>query len=104
MYPEKFNFSSSNRPRCSWVHFLFVGRLLKKTTRWLLIFFLKEKITSWACFETSGLNDIFHLYAHWEIFDKCSLSLLEKFTSEKIDVPSAKSLGLESNPPGKWVE
>ena len=91
---EKFDFSSSNRPRCFWVDFLFIGRVLKKTTRWLLIFFLRQKITSWACLETSGLNDIFHWYAHWEIFDKSSLSLLEEFEWPK-------NLGLESNPSGK---
>ena len=36
-----------------------------------------------------------------KFFNKCSLSLLKKFTTAKKDVPSAKSLGLESNPSGK---
>ena len=102
---EKFNFSSSNRPRCFWVDFPFIGRLFKKTTGWLLILFLREKITYWACLETSGLNDIFDWYAHWEIFHKSSLSLFEEFkwslTTKKTGVSSAKSLGLESNLLGK---
>ena len=46
-----------------------------------------------------------HWHAHSEIFDKSSLSLLEEFklslTTEKIDVSSAKSLGLQSNRLGK---
>ena len=67
--------------------------------------FLRGKKTSWACLETSGLNDIFYWYAHWEIFDKSLMSLFEEFkwslTTEKIDVSSAKSLGLESSPLGK---
>ena len=82
---EKFIFSSSNRLKCFWVDFLFTGRLLKKTGGWLMIF--NFKITSWACLEASGLNDFFHWYAHWEIFEKSSLSLFEEFkwflTTEK---------------------
>ena len=102
MCSEKCNFSFSNRPRCFWVDFRFIGRLLKKTTESLLIFFLRKKITSCACLETSGLNEILHWYTRWETSDKSSLSLLEEFkwslTTEKVDVSSAKSLRLESNP------
>ena len=35
--------------------------------------FLREKTISSACFEASGLNNIFHLYAHCDILDKISL-------------------------------
>ena len=102
---EKFNFSFINRPRCFWVDFLFIRRLLKKTTGWLLTFFLREKISSLASLNTSQLNIIFHWYACWEIFDKSSLGLFKEFecclTTEKIGVSSAKSLGLESNLLGK---
>ena len=88
-----------------WVDFQFIWRLLKKTTGWLLIFLLGEKIISWACLETSGLNGIFHWYAYWEIFHKSSLDLFKEFklslTTAKIDVSAAKSLGWENNPLGK---
>ena len=51
--------------------------------------------------ETSGLNDIFYWYAHWDIFDKSLASFFEEFkwslTTEKIDRSSAKSLGSEIN-------
>ena len=40
---EKLNFSSSNRPRCFWVGFLFIGRLLKKTTGWFWYFSHEKK-------------------------------------------------------------
>ena len=67
-----------------------------------MIFSLREKITSSACLEISGLNDTFHRYLHWEVFDKFSLSLFEKFkwslTNEKIDVSSAKCFGLKKDP------
>ena len=66
----------------------------------------EKKITSGAWLETSGLNDIFHWYAHWEIFDESSLSLFEEFkwslTIDKIDASLAKSLGLESDFSCKW--
>ena len=55
--------------------------------------------------ERLGLNAIFHWYGQWEMFDKFLLSLFKEFklflTTEKIDVSSAKSLGLENNPLGK---
>ena len=67
--------------------------------------FLREKTTSWACFEASGLNNIFHLYPHCEILDKSSLrdsdEELDSRTTKKIDVSSAKSLTFEVSPSGK---
>ena len=69
---------------------------------WLEGFFLREKTTSWACFEASGLNNIFHLYPHCDILDKSSLrdsdEELESRTTEKIEVSSAKSLTFEVSP------
>ena len=40
---------------------------------WLEGFFCVKKTTSWACFEASELNNIFHLYPHFDILDKSSL-------------------------------
>ena len=72
---------------------------------WLEGFFLREKTTSWTCFETSGLNNIFRLYPHCDILDKSSLrdsdEELESRTTEKIEVSSAKSLTFEVSPSGK---
>ena len=66
---------------------------------------IKIFLAPWICLETSGLNDIFHWYAHWEIFNNSTLSLFEEFyrslTTDKTDVSSAKSLGLKSNPLAK---
>ena len=74
-------------------------------TLWLEGFFLREKTTSWTCFEASGLNNIFHLYPHCDILDKSSLrdsdEELESRTTEKIEVSSAKSLTFEVSPSGK---
>ena len=68
---EKFHFLASNRRSCFRLNFLFYGmRLLKETSGWFLIYFLWEKITSWACLETLELNDVFHWYAHWGISSK----------------------------------
>ena len=55
-------------------------------------FFLREKTTSWACFEASGLNNIFHLDPDEE---------RESRTTDKIEVSSAKSLTFEVSPFGK---
>ena len=67
--------------------------------------FLQEKTFSWVRFEASGFNNIFHLYPHWDILDKSSLrdrdEELEFWTTEKIEVSSAKSLTFEASPSGK---
>ena len=67
--------------------------------------FLDEKIISWACFEASELNNIFHWYAHGDILDTSSLrdsdEKLESRTTEKIEVSSGTSLAFEVNPSGK---
>ena len=69
--------------------------------------FLREKIISWDCFQASGLNNIFHLYAHCDVLDKSSLRVsgkkLESRTTEKIEVSLAKSLEFEVNPSGKLL-
>ena len=67
-------------------------------TLWLEGIFLREKTTSWDCFEASGLKNVFHLYPHCDILDKSSLrdsdEELESRTTEKIEVSSTKSLKL----------
>ena len=67
--------------------------------------FLREKTISWACFEASGLNNIFHLYPHCDISDTSSLrdsdAELESGTTEQTKVSSAKSLTFEVIPSGK---
>ena len=72
---------------------------------WLKEFFLLEITTSWACFEASRLNNIFHLYPRCDILDKSSLrdsdQKLDSQTTEKIEVSSAKSLTFEVSPSGK---
>ena len=40
---------------------------------WLEGIFLRENTISWAYFEASGLNNIFHLHPHCDILDKSSL-------------------------------
>ena len=56
-------------------------------------------------FEASGLNDIFHLYSHCDIFDKPPLrdsdDKLESRTTEKIEVSLARSLTFEVTPSDK---
>ena len=72
---------------------------------WLEEFFLRERTISWACFEASGLNKIFHLYAHCDILYKSSLrdsdEELESQTTNKIKVSLAKIVVFEVNPSGK---
>ena len=36
------------------------------------IFFLHDKTSFWACFEASGLNNIFYFYAHCNILHTSS--------------------------------
>ena len=73
---------------------------------WLEGFFLREKTTSWACFEASGLTNIFRLYPHCDILDKSSLrdsdeELHHYLLMREIEVSSAKSLTFEVSPSGK---
>ena len=40
--------------------------------------FLLEKTNCWACFEASGLSNIFHLKPHCDILDKSSLRVSDE--------------------------
>ena len=67
-----------------------------------------KKTISWAYFETSGLNNIFHLSPHCDILDKSSLrdsdEELESRTTENIEVSSAKTLAFEVSPSDKSLK
>ena len=45
----------------------FNWNIIEKTGGGASLWLLRENTTSWACFETSGLKDIFLLYAHFDI-------------------------------------
>ena len=79
--------------------------LLKYMLLWLEGFFFHEKKVFWDCFEALGLNNIFHLHPHCHILDRSSLRDSDKeltsWTTEKIEVLSAKSLTFEVSPSGK---
>ena len=66
---------------------------------WVTFWLLREKTTSWACLVTSGLNDSFHWYGQLKILIKSSFSCnddrLILWTTEKIEVSSAKSLAVD---------
>ena len=66
--------------------------------------FFRKKNNSLACFEGSGLNDIFHLKAQLDIRFRSSLSiaasLLLSFITENIDVSSANIFILDWIPSG----
>ena len=48
-------------------------------------FFFQEKIISCVCLVRSGLNDIFHWYAQFSIFNRSQLSVkVEVFTQFKL--------------------
>ena len=40
--------------------------------------FLREEATSWTCFETSELSNIFRLYLHCDILDNSSLKDIDE--------------------------
>ena len=68
--------------------------------------FLREKTTSWACFQASVLNKIFYLYPHCDILHNTWLSdsdeELESRTTEKTEVSTeVSSLTFEFSPSGK---
>ena len=91
-------------PRCL-CEFEGVKKLLLNVRmgNWMLDRFL-EKIISLACFEGSGLKDIFQEYAHLDIKYRSSLSVTEaailSFITENIDVSSAKKIIFDWIPSG----
>ena len=69
--------------------------LLKLIWRWDDSVIFLENITFWACLFWSGLNDIFHWYAHSDTFCKSLLNsfaeVLGSWKMENNDVSSANS-------------
>lgn len=57
--------TSSNRPVYLRKFSLFVTVLLEEILPRMVTLFFCESTTSWAYFEESGINSIFHWYAHW---------------------------------------
>ena len=104
-WSDKFSFSSNIIPKCFWCVLLITSSLLKNNGEWIGLISLPEKITSCACFEGSGLKDIFHWKARELIFSrswfKSDAELLELKTVENKDVSSANSFALVIKPSGK---
>ena len=96
---SKFNFSSKWIHKCFWMEHLLPGTLLKRTGGWGSLWLLREKTTSWACLEKSGLKDVFHWYAHFDIFNKslfnCIADTLTSSTTKNMDESLAKTFTVE---------
>ena len=76
-----------------------MGELLKFNLRWIILWVLGENTISCACLNKSGLKAIFHWNAHSEILFKssfnCFADTATSWTTEKMDVSSAKSLVID---------
>ena len=91
----KSSFSSKSIPKCFWLVERSTTVSLKKSDAWQSFTLFLEKLTSWACFLGSGLNEIFHWWAQLKIFSKSlfhwSVERLTFLIVVKIYLPSAKS-------------
>ena len=78
--------------------------LLNVIDGWGTVFNFLLKLTFWAGLDGSELKVIFHLKAHSLIFAMSLLRseehTLTSWTTEKGNVPPAKSLEFDSNPSG----
>ena len=90
----KFNFPSKWIPTCFWMEHLLTGTLLKITGWWASLWLLRENTTSWACFETSGLKEIFHWYAYFDILNKS----LFNWTTDTLTLSLTEVLLLQKYP------
>ena len=96
------NVSSSSRciPKCFWDYICRMVELLNKRGWWYTLFTFREKITSWACLDRSGLKDIFDLLAQRLTLSRSLFSFYEvligSWTTENIEVSSANSFTLDS--------
>ena len=99
IWPWKFNFSSTYQPRCFWHAVRATGAILKAIDGWHTLTVFLKNITSCACFESSGLKFIFHLYAKWEVIFRSLSSwvaeILGSYTVENNDVSSANSFTVD---------
>ena len=66
----------SNRPVYLRTFSLFVTVFLEEILPRMVTLFFWESTTSWAYFEESGINSIFHWYAHWGKLVRLSFVLL----------------------------
>ena len=95
--------SSSSRciSKCFWGDICWTVELLNKRGGWYILSILREKITSWACLDESGLKDIFHLLAQRLTLSRSLFSFYEVLigsrTTENIEVSSVKSFTLGSS-------
>ena len=98
------NLLSTVSPRCLWFQLSLISELLKKSGWCVVAFFFLEKIISCASLVRSGLNDIFHWYAQFRIFNRSLLSVeaevFLQFTILNKEVSSAKSLTSKFSPSG----
>ena len=96
------NLLSRVSPRCFWFELSLISELLKKSGACEVEFSFLEKIISCACLVQSGLNDVFHWYALFCIFNRSLLSVeaevFTQFTMLNKKVSSAKTLTLEFSP------
>ena len=82
------------------------GALLKTIFGWDGFFNFLENITSWACLFKKGLNEIFYLSAHSDIFGRSLFNsfveILLSFTTERREVSSAKSFTVDNSSSDRW--
>ena len=95
------NVSSSSRciPKCFW-DICWMVELLNQRDGWYTLFVFREKITSCASLDGSGLKDNFHLLVQRltlsrSLFSFCEV-LIRSRTIENMEVSSAKSFTLDS--------
>ena len=90
------NFSFKNKPRCFWTLPVATTASSKWINGWACFIVFLEKLVSWACLFRLGLNLVFYLYAHSNIFFRSLLrAVLEisvSWTVDNLGVSSAKRL------------
>ena len=87
-------------PKCFWDDICWTVELLNKRGGCYSLFIFREKISSWACLDGSGLKYIFHSLAlrltlSRSLFSFCEV-LIGSQTTKNIEVSSAKSFTLDS--------
>ena len=86
-------------PRCFCSCFKKTSDRLKYISGWADLSLFWEKITCMACLFLSGLNCIFHWYAHWDIISRSLFNWVAatsfSYTTVNKEVSSAKSRASE---------
>ena len=82
-------------PKYFWVNICWTVELLNIRGGWCTLFIFREKITTWACLDGSGLKDILHLLAQKLTVSRSLFSFYEVLigsrTTKTIEVSSAKN-------------